>query len=169
MKSQDILLVLKVAITPPDWSYRSLASDLFISVAEAHQGLQRASESNLVDLQQKRAKRQNLLEFLFHGLKYVFPARAGAIVRGMPTSFGASPLAGYFGNSDILPVWSDPSGTMRGYEIVPLFNSVPEACKRDSDLYEILALTDALREGRARERKIAEEILQMRLGLENEL
>lgn len=41
-----------------------------------------------------------------------------------------------------------------GFE--PLCKSVPKAPRRDPVLYEPLALVDALRDGRARERRIAE-------------
>jgi len=49
------------------------------------------------------------------------------------------------------------------YAIEPLYNSVPAAAKSDSLLYEYLALVDALRIGRARERRFAEEELKHRL------
>ena len=41
----------------------------------------------------------------------------------------------------------------------PLYKTVPIAARRDPRLYEILALLDALRDGRARERRLAEEHL----------
>jgi hypothetical protein len=40
------------------------------------------------------------------------------------------------------------------------------AALRDSYLYEMLTLIDALRDGRARERQIAEEELKLRLHLQ---
>ena len=45
----------------------------------------------------------------------------------------------------------------------PLYNSVPEASLKDEKLHELLALIDALRVGRARERAIVE--LKKRLNL----
>ena len=48
---------------------------------------------------------------------------------------------------------------VRGIEIKPLYKTVPEAAKQDPQLYARLALVDALRDGRARERKLAEEEL----------
>ena len=41
-----------------------------------------------------------------------------------------------------------------GFE--PLYKSVPQAALRDSKFYQLLALVDAIRDGRARERKVAE-------------
>jgi hypothetical protein len=45
-----------------------------------------------------------------------------------------------------------------------LYRSAPRAAQRDADLYECLALIDAIRGGRARERKLAEELLQKKLA-----
>jgi hypothetical protein len=45
-----------------------------------------------------------------------------------------------------------------------LYRTVPFAASRDRALYELLAIADALRDGRARERTIAEKELRERLG-----
>jgi hypothetical protein len=42
---------------------------------------------------------------------------------------------------------------------MPLYKSVPDAAKRDPILYARLAMLDAIRDGRSRERKIAEKKL----------
>jgi hypothetical protein len=60
-------------------------------------------------------------------------------------------------------VWPSPDGPVRGAAFEPLYPSVPEAAKRDSCLYELLALIDAIRDGRVRERKLAEKELVTRL------
>ncbi len=52
---------------------------------------------------------------------------------------------------------------MRGYEYSPLYRSVPKAVSRDNALYELLALVDAIRDGRARERELAVKLLTERL------
>jgi hypothetical protein len=53
------------------------------------------------------------------------------------------------------PVWPYAEGPLRGIAFSPLYKNVPQAALRDSKLYELLALVDAIREGRAREREIA--------------
>ncbi len=53
---------------------------------------------------------------------------------------------------------------MRGYAFAPLYRTVPEAALRDPALYELLALVDAIRDGRARERNLAQKALEKRLG-----
>ncbi len=82
----------------------------------------------------------------------------------MPTGYAALPLRELIIQPDEPPpVWPDPEGQVRGYEFSPLYSSVPRACEIDHRLYELLALIDAIRDGRARERKIAIEEIQSRI------
>ena len=53
---------------------------------------------------------------------------------------------------------------IRGQGIAPLYESVPLAAAKDQQLYELLALVDALRVGRARERALAIGELESRIG-----
>ncbi len=64
----------------------------------------------------------------------------------------------------MVPVWPHASGDRRGYALTPLYRSVPDAALKDAELYELLALTDAVRDGRARERKIAATYLESKLS-----
>ncbi len=102
-----------------------------------------------------------LTEFLIHGVKYSFPAERGGLTRGMPTSYAAEPLSRLIkAGGEPVPVWADPNGTARGISLVPLYKTVPEAARRDPLLYERLALIDAIRDGRTRERNLAEKELE---------
>jgi hypothetical protein len=56
-------------------------------------------------------------------------------------------------------------GETRGYALEPLHSSVPVAARLDPLLYELLALVDVLREGAARESKLAQKELHLRLNL----
>ena len=56
-------------------------------------------------------------------------------------------------------VWPHPNGSVRGIGVEPLHPSVPFAAMQDEKLYEMLALFDALRVGKARERNMAMERL----------
>ena len=135
-----------------------------MSVSEVHQALSRAGTADLYDEQRRSPKLRNLEEFIVHGLRYAFPCEPGAITRGIPTSFAAAPLRDHFfkQSTDLPPVWSDPEGSTRGYKIAPLYSSVPKAVKSDPELYQLLALVDAIREGRARERQMAQDLLHER-------
>jgi hypothetical protein len=62
-----------------------------------------------------------------------------------------------------LAVWPYAEGQVRGYSFSPLHKNVPQTAPEDTRLYELLALVDALRDGRARERDIAGRQLKKRL------
>jgi hypothetical protein len=85
---------------------------------------------------------------------------------GGPTSYAAPPLAKLIAQAgDLPPVWPYPDGTVRSYSFVPLHKNEPRAALEDERLYEFLALVDALRNGRARERKLATQELAERLDV----
>ena len=90
--------------------------------------------------------RPNLLEFVLHGVRYVWPATAGPVKRGVPTAFGAEPLASQLavalGES---PVWAHPEGRAKGPTLSPLYRTAPQAALADPALHRLLALLDALR------------------------
>ena len=168
LKPQDIVVALKlVALGGGKWTYSQLAYELSMSQAEVHAGVKRLLASGLVmkdSIAPVRPVKRALEEFLVHGIKYSFPPERGGITRGVVTSSSAPPLDKKFVHTDELPpVWPDSEGSVRGQEFSPLFRSVPKAAQRDRRLYELLALVDAIRGGRARERKMAVEELQARL------
>jgi hypothetical protein len=157
-KSQDVVVLLKWLCHSAAKSYAEVAKELGMSVGEVYGASQRAAEAGLFDLENKKPRITALKEYLVHGVKYAFPAHRGAPTRGMPTSYAASPLKEHFAHEeakDLPPVWPDPEGKIRGYAVEPLFRNVPYAARQDPQLYELLALIDAMREGRARERNWA--------------
>jgi hypothetical protein len=103
-------------------------------------------------------------EFLIHGVKYAFPVQRGEATRGIPTAHAAAPLNSQIAESgDLPPVWPDAEGDVRGVALEPLHKAAPKAARKDTVLHELLALVDALRDGRARERQLAEKELSARL------
>ncbi len=166
LKPQDIFITLKLVVRDGSaWSYPALSNELSMSASEVHAGVKRAVAAKLMDMHRRAPVKSNLLEFLIHGVKYAYPPDRGGLTRGIPTSHAAQPLRELIMQPDEPPpVWPDPEGQVRGYEFSPLYSSVPHACKADSKLYELLALVDAIRDGRARERKIAIEEIQSRIS-----
>jgi hypothetical protein len=166
LKPQDIFILLKlIALGEGQWSYASLAGDLFMSTSEIHAGIKRAVAARLMDSQRGRPLKKSLAEFLIHGVKYAFPPDHGGLTRGVPTGYAAPPLKDMISQpNEPPPVWPDPDGDTRGYEFSPLYKSVPRAASKDKILYELLAIVDAIRDGRAREREIAIKELKTRLG-----
>ena len=100
-----------------------------------------------------------MLDFLRYGLRYVYPEQPSSLVRGVPTSHSAPPLNEFI-QSEQNFVWPYAKGTVRGFAIQPLHPNVPKACLQDPKLHELLAMTDALRLGKARERNLAIEGLE---------
>jgi hypothetical protein len=174
-----VVLVLKlVASDSASWSFGKLGKELGISSSHAFESVRRAETLQLLTVSQAppssakprglllHPRRGNLLEFLIHGVRYVFGIERGGLTRGIPTAEGAFPLCEYFPESSTpIPVWPDPGGTVRGFAFSPLYKNVPDAARKDPKLHELLALVDAVREGRARERAIAIKELTTRIEL----
>tara|TARA_R110002073_G_scaffold245044_10_gene407656 strand:+ start:5564 stop:6067 length:504 start_codon:yes stop_codon:yes gene_type:complete len=155
MHAQDVVVALKLAFAPEGLSYAALADELGLSASQVYAAVKRAEGAGLLVAGSRTVNKQALIEFLVHGLKYVFPAKRGPIVRGMPTAHSAPPLNETIIDDGTPVVWPDPKGTVRGESIEPLHKGVPKAAKLDERLYQSLSLIDAIRTGRARERKIA--------------
>lgn len=138
-----------------------------MSASEVHAGIDRLRKCRLLN-EEERPRKTVLLEFLVHGLPYVFPPEHGTIARGIATSYAAPPLNAHIVHDEdsLVPVWPSPDGNRRGYTLSPLYRSVPEAATRDPELYQLLALTDAIRDGRVREHKLAIACLTEKLGVQ---
>ena len=168
LKPQDVLTALKLyCLGQSEWSFRDLGSMLGLSIGETHGSIKRLKESVLVYEREKIIKVSNkrLCDFLIHGVSSVFYAKRGQVSRGMLTGPSASPLVERMapGEGDIPIVWPTVDGRARGESLEPLYPTVPMAAAADAVLYEMLVLVDAIRVGRARERKIAAELLTKRL------
>jgi hypothetical protein len=172
LKPQDVYVTLKIVAGPPERApYTQLAGELIMSTSEVHASVKRAELAHLLH-GPKLHNRPNLAaieEFLIHGLKYVFPAERGEFTRGVPTSYAAEPLRRVITQStEPAPVWPYEEGKQRGIAFEPLYKTAPIAALRDRAFYEYLVLADALRDGRVRERKYAEEELHRRFREANE-
>lgn len=165
LKPQDVLFLLKlVVLKGPTSIFPAVPEALGLSKAEVHNSAKRARSARLLSHDSWNPLRRNLLEFLVHGVKYVFPARYGSESIGIPTAYAAPPLNAEIASSgSTVPVWPDPEGSVRGQAIYPLYPSAPEAARRDPVLYELLALVDAIRIGNVREQLLAESLLKERL------
>jgi hypothetical protein len=170
LKPQDVVILLKlVAIDGEPWTYQRLAVELSISQSEAHAGMRRAVAARLMSDATTSAGRPvlpALAEFVVHGVRYAYPPERGALTAGMPTGYAAPPLNQVITQPDEPPpVWPYADGKVRGYSLAPLYPSVPAAAARDAALYELLALVDAIRDGRARERSLAAKEIEKRLAV----
>ncbi len=68
---------------------------------------------------------RTLFEFIVYGLRYVFPAKPGALTRGIVTAFAAPILREkLMGAGEYKPVWPDARGNTKGLAVEPLFKTV---------------------------------------------
>ena len=173
LNGQDIVVLAKLVLTTDDdVSSVRLASELGMSQAQAYRALRRGEESRLIAVSDaprgrkssvKRVNRQGLYELFAFGVPYVFPAHLGRLERGIPTAGSAPVLIAHFASDPEPVVWPHPKGKVRGMSVEPLHPCVPEAALADQQLYDLLALIDAVRVGRARERDLARKELKSRL------
>ena len=163
MKPQDVVVLLKViAVNNDNWQQIPLAYSLKMSQSEVSQSVARSKFAGLLDDSGKKVMRQALYDFLQYGLAVVFPAKPGAVVRGIPTAHSTAPLNREI-NSGEDYVWPFAKGNVRGHGITPLYATVPQAALDDEQLYALLALADALRVGKVREKNIAVQELKKRI------
>lgn len=162
LKPQDIVVALKLCVIGRRaWTYGQLAVDIVLSASEVNASVKRLLVSNLLrgsmgDETHPQPNREAIGEFLRHGLRFAFPVRPGAVIRGMPTSYAAAPLLGEIHpGDDPIPVWPWEQGQARGAAFRPLYRTVPEAASKDLALYRALVVADGLRDGSIRVRELA--------------
>ena len=151
------LLVDSTLLIPPPEPFQAVQEAPAIYRVQARPRRAKASSISSADGADNPVKVHclNLAEFAVHGAKYSFPANRLPVAVGVPTSHSAPAFAGVFAPGSDDWVWPHPNGSARGQGLEPLHPSVPFAAIQDAKLYEMLALFDALRVGRARERGMA--------------
>jgi len=164
MRPQDIVVLLKIiALKHDNWKNSDLAYSLKISPSEISEVLNRCKIAGLVDSKKRKVHINSFKEFLIYGLKYVFPAEPGSVLRGIPTAHSASPINENISSGGDIYVWPYAKGDQRGQAIEPLYKTLPATVQEDKLFYELLVIIDTIRVGRAREIQIAIEELEKRL------
>lgn len=155
MRPQDIAILLKIiALNGQHWQLAVLSNALRISISEISESLNRSQFAELIDHQKKHINRQNLLEFLEHGVRYVFPQQPGSMVRGIPTAHSHPFMKNSF-ISNTNYVWPANFGDTMGLSIEPFYPKQTEGASEDQKYYLLLALVDVIRVGKVREVKHA--------------
>lgn len=166
LRPQDVMVLGWLALQGNKiWRYIDLAQELGMSASESHAAVNRLVAAGLARpstglMRFAWVNGKQALEFLFHGVPYAFYAERGPVTRGMPTGVAAPPLNNKFQLGDEIPVWPDAEGEARGYTLKPLYKSAPIAARNNPKMYEYLALVDALRDGRVREKEAARKHLE---------
>lgn len=175
LKPQDLVVALKVLTNgKAKWNQRELAQSLGMSLSEVNGAIRRAIQAGLMirgatKNQAPRSVPFALQEFIKHGVRYSFPIERGSITRGIPSGTVGAKLEGEFLNlkEKEVPVWPSPHGKVRGFGIKPLYKSIPDVVEKEEnkELYSMLSLVDMIREGRARERKLASDVIAKKIDL----
>jgi hypothetical protein len=165
IKPQDIIVLLKILCKgKKGWKFESLQEDLRLSVSAIHRSLERCVKARFISPRPfNDIYILNVSEFLIHGIAYTFAIEPGKITRGIATAHSAPPLNKMIISEKDIYVWPYLKGKVRGQSIEPLMKYVPEIAQYDKLLYELLALIDAIRIGRTREKEIAAGLLQEKL------
>lgn len=168
-----MFVLVKLSLAENDISEAQVAEDLQLSQSQVHRAIMIGVAGGLVLVMaprgrgrmpfSKRINRRALYELLAFGVPYFFPVAPGRITRGIATGASAPVLRGVFMSDPEPLVWPHPEGDLRGMAVAPLHPSAPNAARRDPPLYDLLALIDAVRVGRARERDEARKLLGERL------
>ena len=167
LKPQDIYVVLKLVLLRNEpCPMQRIGESLGLSSSRVHDSIHRLLKASLIRKDKgHKVISANLREFLVHGIRFVFVPEIGEPCRGIATASFAPPLNKAFVDSNELPhVWPDPEGDVRGISFSPLHKAAPKAARNDKELYDLLALVDAIRGGRAREKKMAVDQLRNRLS-----
>lgn len=167
MRPQDILVLLTIALKNDQaWRNIDISRKLNLSQSEVSESIYRSVVAGLIDIN-KKLQKNNLVDFIIYGLKYVFPVIPSGIQRGVPTAHSAKPLNHIILSSDNSTlVWPYAEGNTQGQGIQPLYPTVPEIALADKQLYELLALIDSIRIGNAREHNTA--VVEVKRRLLNE-
>jgi len=165
VKDSDIYVLSGLLAHDGDWSYRSLAERLGVPHPVVQRALERAKGADLYSADRREVHLPHFEEFALHALRFVAPARLGALTPGAPAAWAAEPMASAIRSSgdEPPPVWPYVHGRVRGQAVEPLHSAASEAVESWPELGEVLALLDSLRAGDARVRQVAGDLLSKML------
>jgi IclR-like helix-turn-helix domain-containing protein len=128
LKGEDIVVLLKLSGSPPDWTVRTLADETSIPRSVVHRALKRLATAGLFDEHRRRVNVSQAQEFLVRGLRYVFPAVLEGEGRGVPTAWAAERLTGQIASppGELPLVWPDARARGRGLVLHPLHTRFPK-------------------------------------------
>lgn len=149
LRPPDLAVALSLVLHPGA-GYEGLGTGLGIGAGGAHRAVRRLQRASLVAREQREVLRENLKEFLVHGVRFVFFAEVGAETLGVPTAHKLQSIE--TGRSY---VWPSAQGSHRGEGLIPLLPQAIHLPESDPEVYEALAVVDSIRIGGIRERRAA--------------
>ncbi len=148
------------------WTYDSLSTDMGTSASQVHRSVGRCRRAGLMVGEDRHVRIDPLLELLEHGVRWVYYAELGSLVRGVPTAHSSPVMQSLVAASGAdAVVWPSDVGEVRGQALEPLYPGAAKTAEAWPQLCELLNLVDVLRVGRRREVSLAVELLRERMSL----
>lgn len=160
LKPIDLYVLVALLALPPglNWTQAAFAIQLGVPQPALTRSLQRLAKASLWDRAERRVDIPGAEGLLVHAVRFLAPPRLGQPTRGLLTAHSAPPLASMIASNSAL-VWPYEEGGAMGTSLEPLHPAAPRAAQASPRLHELLALTDALRVGRVRERTLAAKVI----------
>jgi hypothetical protein len=166
LKALDVVVGLKL-MGRPNLAQAELAKQIGSNPAQVTRAIKSLLKANLFYPMEGRLIANFYgWEKILLAIEYLFPVSVGGIVIGMPTSYGAPPISNEINpGSDPIPIWPCAKAGVKGLCVEPLYSGTPKALIEypDEDLYTLLALIDALRMGRSREKELGRKYILEKL------
>jgi len=162
LRPHDVCVAIQLVLAP-DFHFRELGRDVGLSLGESHNSVRRLEIARLYLPHRRLVNQAALRDLLLVGVPYVWTGQLASETRGAPTARAGPILASSFPHDEAI-VWPSPDGPSRGAALAPMCKAAPSYPVQNPELYGWLTIVDALRVGRARERRMAHEFLSARLG-----
>ena len=157
-------LVLALRLLSPAGTLVELADELDVAPSQVHTALTRLARAGLLKPGSRATNPRALTEFALYGVRYAFPATKGSLASGVPTAYSASPLAAEVDAIDVVVLPAAVPDAVQGFAITPLYRRAAGLAARAPQLFEMVALVDAIRLGDPRIRLAARTRLEQRIN-----
>ena len=120
IKPQDIVILGKL-ISEKVWpSQKEIGDSLKLSQAEISHALKTMDQIGLINLTTKKINKLAVMEFITHGLKYLYPIEKKGTGRGILIGPSSSTFKGKVQSDEYNYIWPDPNGESKGIVVTPL-------------------------------------------------
>jgi DNA-binding Lrp family transcriptional regulator len=160
LRGQDIVIAAGLfALREATAAQSELSRALGIPRSRVSESVRRLADNGLYSRALGGLRFARFLDYLVNGLPWMFPARPGEVVRGIPTSH-AGPVLNELIASSRPFVWPSEDGDALGRAVEPVHRHALNVARVLPEAYQLLSLADGIRVGRVREKRMAAEALE---------
>ena len=168
LRPQELVLAIALATLDERPSVRDLQELLGASSpSRVHDSLRRLEAARLVGRVSGLTLKMPLFHILKDAVRWLIPGNVGDHAVGVPTAHAVGPLANelVWQHAYVWPARSDDEQQLEGRSVEPLHDWAYGLAASNPQAHLVLALTDSIRVGRARDQQLAREHLHAALGL----